>query len=155
MYVINTKRQRKELAIISEFTPETIAGNEDFEFDWNLERENLLYKLEIKKSNQILGLISLKINDEELRVEISLLELAKSNVGKDKLYDNVACILIAYACRLAFKLNFFGFVSLIPKTKLIKHYKDKYGFEQFGRHLAIDFERSELLIEKYLEYGHE
>jgi hypothetical protein len=67
--------------------------------------------------------------------------------------DNQAFVgcLIAWACRLAFIKGYYGFVSLIPKTRLIEHYKNAYGFEQFGRQLAVDAEQSHSLIKKYLK----
>jgi len=71
-------------------------------------------------------------------------------IGKFKKYERVAGILIAFACKESFVSGFYGFVSLVPKTKLIKHYIEKYGFKQFGRHLAVEFESSEKLINKYL-----
>jgi hypothetical protein len=48
-------------------------------------------------------------------------------------------------------MRFFGFVSSIPKIQLINHYQTKYGSEQNGRHLAVDMEKSQILIKKYLE----
>jgi len=62
----------------------------------------------------------------------------------------IAGILIAFACKASFQNGFFGFVYLIPKTKLIDHYVEKYGFIPFGKHLAIELKASELLMNKYL-----
>lgn len=151
MYVTHIARRRKEKAILLETELEDISIIDSFEFDWSKEADSELYRLELRKSGEILGLMALKFHFIELRVEISLLELSKNNVGRKKQYENVAGILIASACKISFKLGFFGFVSLIPKTQLIEHYKTKYGFDQFGRQLAVDLKNSELLIEKYLE----
>ena len=68
-----------------------------------------------------------------------------------KIYENIAGCLIAWACRLAFIRGYYGFVSLVPKTRLIEHYKNAYGFEQFGRQLAVDTEQSHRLIKQYLK----
>ncbi len=86
-------------------------------------------------------------------MEIGLIELSKENVGRKKRFNNIAGILIATVCRTSFNLGFFGFASLIPKTRLIDHCKKMYGFGQYGRHLAVDLEKSQLLITKYLEHA--
>ena len=122
-----------------------------FEFDWMSESSFSVYRLEILSTKEILGLMSIDIIPSELRIEIRLLELSKENVGSQRRFQNVAGILFASACKLSFKLGFFGFVSLIPKTQLIEHYQTKYGFEQYGRHLAMDMKKSQLIIKKYLE----
>ncbi len=81
---------------------------------------------------------------------INLIEVTRSNVGKVKKLDNIAGCLIAYACSIAFKKGYGGFVSLLPKTKLIDLYQNKYGFRQYGRLLAVEFESSKYLVDKYL-----
>ncbi len=95
-------------------------------------------------------MLSLLNIQEEIRIHIQLIEAAIENTGKNKLIDNIAGSLIAFACEKAFRNGYGGFVSLIPKTKLVKHYIKKYGFQQFGRMLATDTQNSKLLIEKYL-----
>jgi len=127
-----------------------LDGNR-FEFDWLSESSFTVFRLEILSSNEILGLMSIDLVPLELRLEIRLLELSKENVGRKRRFENVAGILIASACKISFKMGFFGFVSLIPETQFIKHYQAKYGFEQYGRHLAVDMEKSQSLIKKYLE----
>jgi hypothetical protein len=122
----------------------------NFQFEWVEESSFDVYKLEIIRTNEILGLMSIAKIFEELRVEIRLLELSKSNMGKDKRYQRVAGILIAHACKESFYSGFYGFVSLIPKTRLIDHYKREYGFKQYGKHLAVELESSERLMNKYL-----
>lgn len=112
--------------------------------------DNEVYKLSINKTKEVVGLISLVRFPKELRIEIRLLELNKENIGKTKKYDRVAGILIAYACNLSFIAGFFGYISLVPKTKFVNHYTLKYGFEKVGKHIAIDMEKSEALINKYL-----
>ena len=39
---------------------------------------------------------------------------------------------------------------MLPKTKLIDLYQGKYGFRQYGRLLAVEYERSKYLADKYL-----
>lgn len=150
MYVYDVKEKKKVKISISTIGKEEIASLREFEFNWQLETGNEIYKLTVKKSNEVIGLVSFERFFEELRIEIRLLEISKLNIGKLKKYERVAGILIAFACKESFVSGFYGFVSLVPKTKLIKHYIEKYGFKQFGRHLAVEFESSEKLINKYL-----
>lgn len=150
MYVIDLIENQKIAVQVTKAQNSELRSNNDFEFNWSEEIEYDVYKLETKVSNDVLGLISIKIISEELRIEIRLLEIRKDQIGKNKRYQKIAGILIAFACKKAFDLGFYGFVSLIPKTKLLKHYKDKYGFKQFGRHLAVELEQSEIIMIKYL-----
>jgi len=140
--------------VIGELTATDIAKirrNKEFIFDWELEQSTELYKLYLKDDeSQILGLLSLKDYPEELRIHINLIEVIKSQVGKTKTLDNIAGCLIAYACALAFSRGYEGFVSLQPKTRLIDLYQDKYGFRQYGRLLAVEYEISKQLIDKYI-----
>jgi len=122
----------------------------DFRFDWLKVDCDEIYQLVISADGYILGMMALKVIAEELRIEICLLEVSASNVGKGKEFENIAGILLAHACKLSFKYGFFGFISLIPKTALVSHYKKKYGFVSYGTHLGMDLERSEKLINKYL-----
>lgn len=140
--------------VIGELTATDIAKirrSKEFVFDWELEQATELYKLYLKDDeSQILGLLSLKDYPEELRIHINLIEVIKSQVGKTKTLDHIAGCLIAYACALAFSRGYEGFVSLQPKTRLIDLYQDKYGFRQYGRLLAVEYEISKQLIDKYI-----
>ena len=155
MFVVEVKTGKKEKVRVSQLKSSELVRLEAFEFEWSKESKFEVYKLSLISNEQILGLLSIERILEELRIEIRLLEISTKNIGKDKLYDRVAGILIAFACKESFKNGFYGFVSLVPKTKLIKHYIDKYGFEQFGRHLAIELQASELLMNRYLTYEEE
>lgn len=154
MFLINRKNGQKILCEIVEI-PENelsdILEENNFEFDWQQKTEYDLYALKILDNKNTVGLMALKDVKDELRIEIILLESSKDNIGATKNYDNIAGCLIAWACRLAFIRGYFGFVSLIPKTRLIEYYKNAYGFEQFGRQLAVDTEQSYLLIKQYLK----
>ena len=153
MFIKNSKTGEKLKAGVIACTFEEIRQLDEnmFEFDWLSESSFTVFRLEILYSREILGLMSIDLIPVELRVEIRLLELSKENVGRQRRFENVAGILIASACKISFKMGFFGFVSLIPKTQLIEHYQKRYGFEQYGRHLAVDMEKSQLLIKRYLE----
>lgn len=155
MFVVEVKTGKKEKVRISQSNSSELQKLKSFNFEWSKESKFEVYKLSLISNSQILGLLSIERVIGELRIEIRLLEISTENIGKNKLYDRVAGILIAFACKESFKNGFYGFVSLIPKTELIKHYIEKYGFQQFGRHLAIEMQASELLMNRYLTYEKE
>lgn len=151
---MSVKEQSTQQIVPFEIVPISLAeiGNISalFDFYWEKEQKNEIFALKIGPKKQIAGLMSLVNHQSELRLEIALLECSKENIGKTKRYEGIAGCLIAFACRLSFQRGYFGFVSLIPKTELIKHYILTYGFQQHGRHLAIEMDAANHLIEKYL-----
>jgi len=127
-----------------------IKEKRTFGFNWELEKDNLVFKILRLDTNEIVGLMSILDFPRELRIEINLIEASKDHVGKNKRLENIAGCLIAYACKISFEKGYLGFVSLIPKTELINHYIEEYGFRQFGNQLAIQLEASEALMLKFL-----
>lgn len=118
-------------------------------FNWNLEKENLVYKLRISFSDEILGLISLIHFEQEERFEIKLLTVYKENRGKNKKYDGIAENLIAFACREAVKKHAENAcVSLLPKTELRSHYINKYGMLEAGLQIFLEGVSLFKLLEK-------
>ena len=118
-------------------------------FDWKTEKENQVFKITLDGSDEILGLVSL-IEHNDKRIQINLLAVSKENRGKKKIYYGIAGNLIAWACREAVKR--FGedaCVSLIPKTKLIKHYIREYGMMEAGQSLFLSDEPLLIILEKY------
>jgi hypothetical protein len=77
---------------------------EDYHFEWELEKDNSVYKLKFPDDDEILGLMSLKIISTEKRIEIVLLASSVNNTGNNKNYDGIAGNLIAFACRESIKL---------------------------------------------------
>jgi hypothetical protein len=92
--------------------------------------------------------MSLSDYPSEKRIHINLIESSKENIGKDKKFRNIAGNLIAHATKIAFQKGYDGFVSLLPKTKLIPIYI-AYGFQQVGQYLAIFMKNAHNLIQKY------
>lgn len=128
-----------------------IKSDPRFSFDWETERNYEVYKnYLLSEDHIILGLMSLIDIPQEYRIHLNLLEVSKSHQGKRKKIDLIAACLIAFAAEEAIKRGYDGFVSLEPKTQLINHYKDKYGFRQYGRYLGIEGAVSQLLVHKYL-----
>jgi len=128
-----------------------IQKGKGFVFDWSLEEEHDVYKICLKgEETKILGLLSLIDHPAELRIHISLIEVIKEQVGQGKTLDHIAGCLIGFACGIAFRKGYEGFVSLLPKTRLIDLYQEKYGFRQYGRLLALEHEQSKRVIDQYL-----
>lgn len=128
-------------------------GKSRFWFHWSEEMEFEVYKLRIKGTRDILGLISLEMHPRESRVEIRLLAVSKENRGRNKKYDRIAGNLIAFSCKKA--LTHYGewaCISLMPKTLLLSHYQNKYGLIKAGRSLIAD---GRVLIELIKRYGHD
>lgn len=126
-----------------------LQKNKNFTFNWSLESNKEVYKIKIKEKKEILGLISLIDYPNEFRIHINLIESSKQYRGKNKSILHIPGCLIAFSCRLAFKKGYEGFVSLIPKTKLIKYYQS-YGFVQIGTQMAIYGEIANQLILKHI-----
>ena len=122
-----------------------------FDFDWSKEENYDIYKITLAGQETILGLMSLHVIEPELRIEIRLLESAKENIGKKKMYDRVPGCLIAFACKLSFSQGFNGFISLNPKTVLVAHYIRKYRMYPMGKHLVTNIDNARALIQEYLE----
>jgi len=155
MKLIYTKTKEEfdaEIVEIEEEDFQKIIENKQFEFDWNQEKTNHIFKIVgiQKEEGKILGLISLIDIRDEFRIHINLVESSKENQGKSKKINRIAGCLLAFACQVAFEKGYIGFASLVPKTLLIPLYIKKYGFSQYGRQLAIEGKPAINLIQKYL-----
>ena len=121
-----------------------------FWFNWKEESAHDVFKLRIKGTDTILGLISLKSHNRELRIEIRLLAVSKENRGRNKTYEHIAGNLIAFACLRSIRMfGHWASVSLVPKTRLLQHYIEKYHMHPAGRHLLLDGEDIMKLINRY------
>lgn len=140
-------------ALVSSFHEDELTNTvrEGFYFDWEKEFEYDVFKITLVNDARILGLMSIQRIPREQRIEIRLLESARENKGKYKQYDMIAGCLIATACQLSFENGFMGFVSLKPKTELIRLYVEKYNFSPMGNQLFVSGSISEILIREYLE----
>lgn len=154
MKLIDTSSGDLVEAIILEIEPkdfQKVKKGKGFVFDWSVEEKHDVYKICLKgEETKILGLLSLIDHPAELRIHISLIEVIKEQVGQGKTLDHIAGCLIGFACSIAFRKGYEGFVSLLPKTRLIDLYQEKYGFRQYGRLLALEHEQSKRVIDQYL-----
>ena len=102
-----------------------VIKKSDWQFDWKLEfkaPKNEIYKLTTANNPTIIqGLLS--IEDKVDHVFMHLIESAKFNKGKDKLYLGVPGNLVAFACKVSLDKGYDGYVAFDSKTVLIEHYK--------------------------------
>ena len=125
MNLIDSNSGEKLLGIIEKVSKSELAklkNDDKLIFDWTLESDNQVFKIRCVKNKETLGLISLIDYPKEFRIHINLIESSKKFRGKHKPILNIPGCLIGFACKLAFKLGYEGFVSLVPKTQLIDYY---------------------------------
>ena len=123
-------------------------------FEWHSEiksNSKSVYCLTTLNNQKIIqGLIS--ITDKGDHIFMDLIESAKFNKGKSKLYKGVAGNLVAFACKTSFEKGYEGVVSFIAKTQLIDHYTETLGAKLFsGNRMFIDTKESQILTTKYFK----
>ena len=155
MKLLNTKTNEEfeaEINLATENDLRKIHNSEEFEFDWYAERAHPIYVIKRKEDfdAEVLGVMSLQDVKHEYRVHISLIEIEQNSQGRNKEIDRIAGCLIAFAVEISFEKQYYGFVSLTPKSEIIDWYQEKYGFQQFGRHLAIDGRSAKIIQNRYL-----
>lgn len=143
-----------EISLLSSSEIKKITKKNGWDFNWKSEfkqPERDIYKLTIVGNPKIIqGLVSLEVKEDH--VYMHLIESAKFNIGKDKVYLGIPGNLIAFACKLSFQRGGEGYISFIAKTKLIDHYINTLGATHFGGHLMVITTESALkLIGKYFK----
>jgi len=126
----------------------------EWAFNWHNElkdKKKQVYKLTTVNNPTIIqGLISL--TDKGDHIYMDLIESAKFNKGRNKLYRGVAGNLVAFGCKMSFELNYDGVVSFIAKTQLIAHYEQTLGAKLFnGNRMYIDTKEAYILTIKYFK----
>lgn len=126
----------------------------EWDFNWKTElndKSKQIFKITTVNNPAIIhGLISL--TDKGDHIFMDSIESAKFNKGKNKLYRGVAGNLVAFACKMAFELNYDGVVSFIAKTQLINHYEQTLGAKLFGgTRMFIDTREAFILVNKYFK----
>jgi hypothetical protein len=121
-----------------------------WKFNWKDEfKKGEVYKLVIKGlPSGIQGLMTLI--DKKEHIFMSLIEIAPHNYGHNKVYEGVLGNLVAFACQLSFKKGYDGFVSFVPKTKLIDHYAKVLGAKLMKNgSMFIETDAAKYLVDKY------
>ena len=110
-----------------------------------------MYKLSISGNPEnIQGLIS--IEDKQDHLFLHLVESAKFNKGRSRVYLGVPGNLVAFACKLSKEIGYDGIVSFFTKSKLIEHYKESLGAKiLFANQMIIDGLHAGKLISKYFK----
>lgn len=124
----------------------------DWRFNWKLEfaeREREVHALTtVADASIIQGLIS--VEDKGDHVFVHLVENARFNQGREKVYQGVAPNLFAFACLRAFDLGYAGAVSFVSKTALKAHYAQTLGATiLYGDAIAIGTKQAQALVDRY------
>ncbi len=126
----------------------------DWQFDWHNEvkdKTKELYKLTTANNPTIIqGLIS--IEDKGDHIFMHLIESAKFNKGKTKVYLGVPGNLVAFACKLSVDKGYEGFLAFDAKSALIKHYEQSLHATHFrGQRMFIETSAAIKLISQYFK----
>ena len=126
----------------------------DWQFKWYEQvklKDRETYKLVIKDNPKIIqGLISL--SDLGDHIYMHLIESAKFNKGKQKIYAGVPGNLVAFACKKSFEKGYDGYLAFDAKTVLIKHYEETLYATHFkGTKMIIETPAAKRLIDQYFK----
>lgn len=129
-------------------------GKAEWQFDWHKELKDKtkeVYKLTTVNNPTIIqGFIS--IEDKQDHVFMHLIESAKFNKGKNKVYIGVPGNLVAYACKLSVDKGYEGFLAFDAKSILIKHYEQSLHATHFrGLRMFIEPSAALRLISQYFK----
>jgi len=158
LHVKSHKEVEVEISRLSRVDFGLLKKSKAFEFDWSAYSHYDVYKLILKETREILGLMCLEDKSDTAFncTEIVLLETRPDQRGAGKTYDRIAGCLIAFAAREAFKNGYEGWIFLIAKSQIAQLYHDKYGFEDIGGintlaiRMASNSRNSMRLIQKYI-----
>ncbi|MBK9479512.1 MAG: hypothetical protein IPP56_16405 [Bacteroidetes bacterium] len=126
----------------------------DWNFDWSKEikdKSKEVFKLTTVNNPTIIqGLVS--IEDKQDHIFMHLIESAKFNKNKDKVYLGVPGNLVAYACKVSVDKGYQGFLAFDAKTALIKHYQESLYATHFrGLRMFIETNAALRLISQYFK----
>jgi hypothetical protein len=125
-----------------------------WQFNWQEQlkcNDRETYKLVIKNNPKIIqGLISL--SDLGDHIYMHLIESAKFNKGKMKIYTGVPGNLVAFACKLSFDKGYDGYLAFDAKTVLVRHYQETLYATHFkGTKMIIETPAAIRLINQYFK----
>lgn len=118
-----------------------------------------IYKLQIKGSSDIQGLVALTRFERDKAVYVDIAESAPHNFGENKKYNGVGGHLFAIAAHRSKELGYGGFVFMDAKNKdLVEHYRNTLGATLLGMphpyRMYIDEDAADKLLKIYtLEQG--
>lgn len=123
-------------------------------FNWKRElqvNDRQVFKLTTPLNPKIIhGFLSLE--DKNDHIFMYLLESAKFNKGRNKVYLGVPANLVAYACKISFERGYGGFVAFDAKSALIEHYQKTLGATHFrGLKMFIETDAAKKLVNRYFK----
>jgi hypothetical protein len=126
----------------------------DWQFNWLKELKDKtkeVYKLTTVNNPTIIqGLVS--IEDKQDHIFMHLIESAKFNKGKTKVYYGVPGNLVAYVCKVSVDTGYDGFLAFDAKSALIKHYQQSLHATHFrGLRMFIEPSAAIRLISQYFK----
>ncbi len=126
----------------------------DWLFDWHKElkdKNNQVYKMTtVENKTVVQGLISLTVSDKY--VFVNIVENAKFNRGKQKMYLGVGGNMFAFACKISRDMGFDGYVGFVAKTALIEYYNKTLGAQlAIGQRMFIGEAAANELIIQYFK----
>lgn len=125
-----------------------------WQFEWHEElkdKTKAVYKLTTVNNPDIIqGLLS--IEDKDDHIFMHLIESAKFNKGRGKVYLGVPGNLVAYACKVSMDKGYEGFLAFDAKSALIRHYEETLHATHFrGLRMFIETTASARLIAQYFK----
>jgi len=125
-----------------------------WQFNWQEQlklNDRETYKLVIRNNPKIIqGLIS--ISDLGDHIYMHLIESAKFNKGKTKIYTGVPGNLVAFACKFSFEKGYDGYLAFDAKTVLVRHYQETLYATHFkGTKMIIETPAANRLINQYFK----
>ncbi len=142
-----------EITLVSDMDIKALK-RKDWQFNWKTEYKDSakkIFKLTTTNNPTIIqGLLS--IEDKDDHIFMHLVESAKFNLGKHKLYLGVPGNLVSYACKVSFDKGYEGFVAFDSKTALVEHYQKTLGATHLGgRRMYIDTKAAGKLVSQYFK----
>jgi len=126
----------------------------EWQFNWHTELKDKtkeVYELTTVNNLTIIqGLVS--IEDKQDHIFMHLIESAKFNKGKSKVYFGVPANLVAYACKISMDKGYEGFLAFDAKSALIRHYEQSLHATHFrGLRMFIETSAALRLISLYFK----
>ena len=113
-----------------------------------------VYKLCVKGSGEIQGLVAVEDVAKNSAFHVSLAESAPWNKGDEKRFEGVGGHLFAIAAQKSLEAGYGGFIYFEAKNRdLVEHYREKFGAQLIRmRHkysMIIDEESAQALLDAY------
>ena len=137
---IRNSRKKEFTAQIEQFTRTDLKLiKSDWKFNWKQLYDSKAKFYKVNYEDQTQGIIKLE-EENDLYFVLKNIEVAPWNFGSKGKFNNVAEILISFACLQSFELNkgnYKGFLVFTSKGKLIEYYQKKYNAELIFRERMI------------------